>query len=87
MKSYSPTEKFITPPENQGQIVTCSYSLDADAEVIIENIYDASDRTQIYRAYAYPRNDDGTWEPWNGVPELGRSFGECQIRDTEEEEA
>lgn len=79
VKTYNPTEKWTTPPENQGQIVTVSYSLDADAEVILESIYDASDRSQEYRAYAYPDDDDGTWEPWNGAPSLGEEFGRCEI--------
>ena len=79
MKTYTPTERWTTPPENQGQIVTVSYSLDAGAEVILESIYDASDRSQEYRAYAYPCDDDGAWEPWNGAPPLGRYLGLCEI--------
>jgi len=79
MKTYSPTDKWITPPENQGQIVTVSYNLDSDAAVILESIYDASDRSQEYRAYAYPENDDGEWSPWNGTPALGKCLGQCEI--------
>lgn len=81
MKTYNPTEKWITPPENQGQIVTVSYSLDADAEVILESIFDASDRSQEYRAYAYPDGDDGSWEPWNGIPSLGKYLGPCEMSE------
>jgi hypothetical protein len=79
MKSYSPTDKWITPPENQGQIVSVSYNLDSDAGVILESIYDASDRSQEYRAYSYPDDDDGEWSPWNGTPELGECLGQCTI--------
>jgi hypothetical protein len=85
MKTYNPTEKWTTPPENQGQIVTVSYSLDYGAEVILESIYDASDRSQEYRAYAYPDDDDGSWEPWNGVPRLGRELGRCEISQAKDE--
>lgn len=83
MKTYSPTTGFTTPPENRGQIMTISYALDSDAEVILERIHDASDRSTEYRAYAYPRNDDGSWEPWNCAPKLGRRLGTCAI-ETEE---
>lgn len=61
------------------EIVTVSYSLDCGAKVIIESVYDASDRSQEYYAYRYPKNDDGSWEPWNGAPRLGKSLGRCQI--------
>ena len=78
MKTYIPTTRFVTPPVNQGQMVTVSYALDIDSEVIIESIYDASDRSQEYIAYEYPEDDD-TWEPWNGVPSLGMRLGPCTI--------
>lgn len=81
MKTYTPTTRWDTPPENQGQILTCSYALDSDAEVILEKIYDASDRTTEYRAYKYPVDDDGEWDPWNGTPELGRALGTCEIEE------
>ncbi len=58
MKTYIATSAFLTPPENQGQIVTVSYALDAEAEVILEKIYDASDKSLEYQAYAYPEDDD-----------------------------
>ena len=83
VKTYNPTEKWVTPPENQGQIVTVSYSLDSDAEVILESIYDASDRSQEYRAYRYPADDDGEWTPWNGTPALGKCLGACEIEQLE----
>lgn len=79
MNAYTPTEKWVTPPENQGQIVTVSYSLDSEAEVILERIHDASDGTTEFRAYRYPARDDGSWEPWNGTPKLGRSLGKCEV--------
>lgn len=76
---YRLTEKFTTPPENQGQIVTYSYGLAADDNAIIMSVYDGSDRSQKYYAYKYPDDDDGSWEPWNGAPELGEEIGECTI--------
>lgn len=84
MKTYTPTTIFTTPPENQGQIVTVSYALAADDEAIIESIYDASDRTQGYRAYAYADDDDGDWAPWNGAPALGECLGQCLIAARDE---
>lgn len=77
--TYHPTENWVIPPENQGQIVTVSYSLDADAGVILERTYDASDQSEGVVAYHYPRNDDGAWDPWNGTPRLGRCIGKCRI--------
>ena len=79
MKTFCLTTDFITPPENQGQIVTVSYALAADEEAIIERTHYASDRTTRYDAYSYPENDDGDWAPWNGAPELGDHLGECSI--------
>jgi hypothetical protein len=66
--------------------VTYSYGLAADDEVIIMKVHDASDRSTIYFAYAYPENDDGSWEPWNGTPKLGEELGECEVVSTEEAE-
>lgn len=79
MKIYHITADFVTPPENQGQIVTVSYGLAAENEIIITCTYDASDKTTIYDAYYYPDDDEGKWEPWNGVPEIGEHLGECLI--------
>lgn len=77
MSTYTPTTKFVTPPENQGQIVTHSYAYAAEG-VIIERVHDASDRTTRYYAY---KDDGSEWDPWNGVPALGESLGECQVSD------
>lgn len=79
MQTYIPTTAFITPPENQGQIVTRSYALDQDELVIIEKIHDGSDGNVTYHAYAYPDSDYGEWDPWNGSPETGDYLGECRI--------
>jgi hypothetical protein len=86
MKSYKPTTTFITPPENQGQIVTVSYALAADDELILVRTYDASDRTTSYDAYAYPEEcDQDSYDPANGEPELGAYVGQCSVdvRDDE----
>jgi len=78
IQTYHP-DGFVTPPGNQGQIVDVSYGLDNDAEVIVVRTYDASDRTTIYTAYRYPTDDDGSWAPWNGAPELGDEIGPCFV--------
>lgn len=75
------TLQFICPPEHQGQIVTVSYALDYDREVIIERWHDASDGSVSYTAYAIPDDPDWEWAPWSVVPELGPEIGPCQIRE------
>lgn len=42
--------RFITPPENQGQIVVISYALTPDG--IIQRVYDRADHSEAY--YATP---------------------------------
>ena len=79
MITYYPTTKFVTPPENQGQIVIVSYALDADAEVIIKRTHDASNNSIRFDAYSYPDDDSGEWTPWNESPELGTHLGQCKI--------
>ena len=79
MNTYS-VEKFTTPPENQGQIVTVSYALADDTEIIIVRTHDASDNTTEYWAYELPE-DYKIWDPWNGVPELGDEIGPCTIKE------
>ena len=81
MRTYTPTTEFITPPENQGQIVTRSYAYAAEDGVIIEHEYDASDRTTRYYAYEDGDKDGSEWDPWNGVPALGASLGECRVSE------
>ena len=79
MNTYS-VEKFTTPPQNQGQIVTVSYALADDTEIIIVRTHDAADNTTEYVAYEYPSDDDGDWQPWNYAPELGEEIGPCKVR-------
>ena len=79
MRTYTPTDKWITPPENQGQMVLFSYNLDSDAEVILVSIRNLSERTQEYHAYEHPVNDSGDWTPWCRAPRLGQSLGACDI--------
>ena len=78
LPEYSPGE-FITPPENQGQIVTVSYALDDTAFAVIEKIHDAADNTTIYIAYEYPDVLYLFFQPWNNAPNLGKKIGECSI--------
>ena len=60
--------KFITPPECGGQIVTHSYAtcLWHGVGYVIEEAFDASDRTYTYRMSKLLANDRG--EYWNGAP-------------------
>ena len=58
---------YITPPANQGQIVTVSYCAIEDG--IIERTYDASDRSESYR-YAYWGAVQGDYEPQNSAPRV-----------------
>jgi hypothetical protein len=67
---------FITPPRNQGQIVTRSYAIGDDGETIVEECHDGSDGSRTLTAYAAP---DAPFEPWNEVPKLGRRLGPCRI--------
>ncbi len=59
---------FVTPPENQGQIVLVSYGCDAD--YIYERSYDQSDRSTTIRVYDHAE-EEGDFEPQNGVPSTG----------------
>lgn len=69
---------FITPPENQDQIVTRSYAYDAESGVIVQFTHDARDGTVRFDAYADP--DDGSdFAPWSGTPSLGEYLGECEV--------
>jgi hypothetical protein len=79
VRTYEITTTFITPPECQGQAVERSYALAADDSAIIERVYDGGDGTTTYTAYDYPNDDDGSWEPQNGRPALGRERGECKV--------
>lgn len=60
--------KFFTPPECQGQIVTYSYAttLIKSKAYVIEERYDASDRTTTYSISRMKVSDQG--EYWNRGP-------------------
>ena len=58
---------WITPPENQGQIVEVSYSRDCPDGIGYERTLDRSDGSESIRPVRSP--DDCEWEPWNGTPE------------------
>lgn len=72
LRCYDDVKSFITPPENQGQIVGVSYGCSTD--YIYERRYDKSDRTFTITAYAHPRQECD-FEPWNKAPALGRRVG------------
>ena len=55
---------WITPPENQGQIVIVSYA-GADGTVYRQT-FDQSDRTAEYHASRALVDDEGDY--WNGAP-------------------
>lgn len=89
MKSYIGT--FLTPPENQGQIVEVSYTM-IDGEVI-RKTFDQSDRTTQYAISDGLEGDEGDYQ--NGEPdnadwtpitaaELTRRFSEYGINFTTE---
>jgi len=80
LRTYHPTSAWHVPPEHQGQIIEVSYSLDAEAEVILERTIDRSDRSEVIVAYAYPKRRAGSWEPWTRPPRLGRRLHRCQVQ-------
>lgn len=73
--TYDP-DYFVTPPENQGQIVEVSYGADWEQRVIVVRTHDSSDRTITYRAFNAATD---RFEPWNEVPELGDEIGPCNV--------
>lgn len=56
--------KFITPPENQGQIVEVSYA--AVGNEVIRRTHDQSDKSTEYAASKALNGDEGDY--WNGAP-------------------
>ena len=71
---------FLTPPENQGQMVDISYSCTED--YILKRTEDRSDRTLTIVAYHYPADgsEDNGIEPWQAVPKLGRRASLVELR-------
>ncbi len=59
---------FVTPPENQGQIVIVSYACDAD--YIYARAIDQSDRSVSVSVYEHPETEED-WGPQNGAPRTG----------------
>jgi hypothetical protein len=60
---------FITPPENQGQIVDSSFAIDAEREEIVNRTFDGSDGSESY-AVTPITNLVGKFEPWNHRPKF-----------------
>lgn len=62
---------FVTPPENQGQIVTVSYACD-EISVFMERL-DRSDRSATYFAADWenlPEDEMEKWDPVNQEPSI-----------------
>lgn len=71
LRGLADKAKWITPPQNQGQIVVTSY---AEANgMILERTYDRSTGRITDVAYRHPVR--GEFEPWQSVPKLGRRVG------------
>lgn len=73
LKGYKHVGKLDIPPQNQGQMVLVAYG--CTDEYIYERRFDQSDGSVTIIAYAHPIRDDA-WDPWNGVPRLGKRIGE-----------
>jgi hypothetical protein len=58
---------FVTPPKNQGQIVTHSYAIDSEREEVVCRTHDASDQTTCYQVTGLD-NLLGEFSPWNREP-------------------
>lgn len=68
--------RFVTPPENGGQIVEVSYACDADN--IYERIHDRSDRTTVINVYEHP-NAECDFDPQNGTPRTGEHLARIEM--------
>jgi hypothetical protein len=67
---------FVTPPENQGQIVLVSYACDGD--YIYARAHDQSDRSTAVSVYEHPETDSD-WQPQNGAPRTGELVGRVDL--------
>lgn len=70
MKKVQLTTGFLTPPQNEGQIVEVSYAWD-DKGNLYRRVYDASDRTKEFYIGKRSQVDKipEDWLPVNGRPE------------------
>ena len=84
MKTYHASEDFCTPRENQGQVVTASFSYDVDAQVILVKVEDRSDCSVKYESYAYPEDNDEYWDVYNRLPKLGEYISPCHVEEDED---
>ena len=66
---------FITPPENQGQMVEVSYA--STETYILQKTVDRSRRTEKMMAYEWPEGAE--YSPQNKSPELGPLVGLAHI--------
>jgi len=69
---------WLTPPENQGQIVEVSYACTED--YILRCWHDRSDGETRITAYDWPAKDE-PFAPWQSVPSHGRRRGVVEITD------
>jgi hypothetical protein len=65
------TLQFTTPPEHQGQMVTISYAVDADNDLLVERT-SRPDGEDTYRTADLTDDSmaDVVVEPWNGAPRV-----------------
>lgn len=61
--------RFVTAPEDQGQIIEVSYALDGEAQMVVRRSVDRS-TGRTYYAVARFQDLHGDWEPWNEAPSL-----------------
>lgn len=64
------TITWVTPPQNQGQIVDVAYSFDADEDGWLwERTVDRSTGDTHYRCW-HCADNDSEWQPWNATPSI-----------------
>ena len=71
---------FVTPPENQGQMIEISYSCTED--YVLRRVIDRSDAAQLIGAYKHV--DDGDFAPHFAAPDLGNFVGLVDIVEGDE---
>lgn len=72
LQQYAWVDRFVTPPQNRGQI--CEVSFGCTAEFIFERVHDRSCHSVDVTAFRHPAREV-CFDPWNGEPEVGRRVG------------
>lgn len=70
-----PEINFHIPPANHGQIVTVSYGIDWEENVVYCHWYDASDKEEHWYYRDWMESIDGEADFWNGAPTPVRVCG------------